>query len=395
MGGAVSILDRGSDGCSGIFGVYGTERLRQRAAEIAQAEGVVEDEAFRGLVFAAATEEADSDAFVTRRRYLLEGYDTRGAIAVTPEEAVALAGLAMRSHGNVSLGADMMDIRLGGSTFYFILSRDLLRAGWCWFGGCVASGSHTGDESIVYLGQTVHERFARVLQIRDRLHVAAKQEPTRTNGDAVVFELETILLFLSAVFDAAARIAHVVYLDSSYEDAGWRRSDWRKRMEPLAMDLLALTADGSRGAAILQIIAMLRNTIHGEALRATETREAGVTLQLVRLNDREADKVKSRIAYLGETPTGWGLREVHGKTSLAADRFVEQLLPHAVVLLNELMAATDTSRLPGAAGSPLIRPIDDTPRERWWDDMLSVEIRRRVWILGGIAPAGSLGADAA
>ena len=83
-----------------------------------------------------------------------------------------------------------------------------------------------------------------------------------------------------------------------------------------------------------------------------------------------------------------GLRQVHGKSALAADRFIEQLLPHAVALLNELMAATDTSLLPGAAGSPLIRPIDDTSRDRWWDDMLSVEIRQRVRILGGFARAG-------
>jgi hypothetical protein len=388
MRGALSIRDFAPNGTAGVFGVYGTQRLRQQAAEIARGEGAAEEEVFRALVFASATEESGSDAIVTRRSYLLEDEDARAAIAVTPDDAVALIGLAMRSHGNNSIGADMLGQRLSGSTFYFILSRDLLRAGWPWVGGCVASASHTGDDSIVYLGQTVHERFARVLQIRDRLHVAAKQEPTRTNGDTLVFELETLLLFLSAVFDAAARVAHVVYLDPGYEDAGWRRSDWRKRMEPLAPDLLSLTGDGTRGAAILQIIAALRNTIHGEALRATETGEpGGLTSQFVRLNGRESEKVTTRITDLGETPAEWGLREVHARSSLAADRFIEQLLLRAVALLNELMAATDTSLLPGAAGSPLIRAIDDTPRDRWWDDMLGVEIRQRVRMLGGFARA--------
>jgi hypothetical protein len=290
----------------------------------------------------------------------------------------------MRSHGNFSLGADMMT-PLNGREFHFVLGRDLLREGWPWFGGCVASDSHTGDDTIGYLAQTAQERFERVLQIRDRLHVVAKQEPTRVRGDELVFVLETLLLFLSAAFDATARVAHVVYLDAKYDDAGWRRSDWRQRMEPVARKLLAATADGSRGAAVLQIIAALRNTIHGEALRATETREpSGLSLQLVTLTAREAAKIEERIAALGETTLQWGLRHANGKTALAADRFVEALLPHGVTLLNELMAATDTSLLPGAAGSPLLAPLDDTPRERWWDDPLSFEIRRRVRMLGGL-----------
>jgi len=43
---------------------------------------------------------------------------------------------------------------------------------------------------------------------------------------------------------------------------------------------------------------------------------------------------------LGHDPAAWGLREEHGRRYLSADRYAESLLPHAVSLLNDLMAAT-------------------------------------------------------
>jgi len=42
----------------------------------------------------------------------------------------------------------------------------------------------------------------------------------------------------------------------------------------------------------------------------------------------------------------WGLHEEGDHVSLAADRFVEALVPEATSLLNELIAATDAQRLP-------------------------------------------------
>jgi hypothetical protein len=385
MGGALSILTRAEGGRAGVFGVYGTERLRRRAEEVAAAEGIPAEEVFRALVFAAASDESDADAFVSRRSFLLEDDGPRSPIVVDPAQALALVGLAMRVNGNHAIGADLIDLQLKGSTFHFLLARDLLRAGWRWFSGCVASGHATGDDSIVYLGQTAHERFQRVLQLRDRLHALAKQEPTRSRGDEVLFQLETLLLFLSAAFDATARVAHIVYLGGDYEEAGWRRPSWQKKLEPVAPQLAAVAADGTAGAALLQIIGALRNTIHGEALRTTENREpSGLTAQLIELPDREAVKIRERLAVLGEDADDWGLRVNHGRHALAPDHFVEALLPRSVAVLNELMEETKTELLPGVDVPDLRGPPGDMPNSRWWDDMFSWEIRQRVRLLGGI-----------
>lgn len=385
MGGSLSIYTAREGGGAGVVGVYGTDLLRRRADALAAETEVSAVDAFKALVFAAASDESDADGFVTRRRFLLDANDARSPISVTPAEAMALVGLSMRVNGNESIGGDMVDIRLKGRTFHFILARDLLRSGWRWFSGCVASGVATKDDSIVYLGQTAHERFQRVLQIRDRLHALAKLEPTRTRGDDVVFELETLLLFLSAAFDATARVAHVVYFGGNYEEASWRRSGWQKKLQRVAPRLAAITADGAAGAALLQIIGGLRNTIHGEALRTTETKAPdGLAAQLLNVSDRETARLKTRIAVLGESPDRWGFRAAHGRDGLAPDRVVEALLPHSVRLLNTLMEATQTELLPGVNASDLRGPPEDVRNAKWWDDMFSWEIRRRVRLLGGI-----------
>jgi hypothetical protein len=72
-----------------------------------------------------------------------------------------------------------------------------------------------------------------------------------------------------------------------------------------------------------------------------------------------------------------------GNVWLSADVFVEALVPEATALLNELMAATDAERLPGAEGAAIAQ-LADSPSENWWQDMLSYEIRQRVRLLSGL-----------
>jgi hypothetical protein len=93
--------------------------------------------------------------------------------------------------------------------------------------------------------------------------------------------------------------------------------------------------------------------------------------------------LKRLLADIHVDARSWGLLEEGDDVSLAADRFVEALVPEATLLLNELMAATDARRLPGAAGAPTARLVD-APSAEWWNDMLSYEIRTRVRVLSGL-----------
>jgi hypothetical protein len=380
-GGALSINAIGEQ-TGTLFGIYNVDRLREEAHALAAGSDDAELEILSSLLFAEASDEFDADGFVTRRPYLLGRHGRNRPVALAPDEAIGLIGLAMRAHGNPSIGHDLWQMRASNDWFHFILGRELLREGWPWFGGVVAHDSVHRDDSIGYLAQTAMERFQRVLQIRDRLHIAAKSEPSRSREDEITFELETLLLFLSASFDATARVAHVVYLTGSYEQAGWRRARWLERLAVEAPDLADVVTDGTPATALLKLVGALRNTIHGESLRAAAVQRGGETTRFIRIAARESGRVRQRIDELGEPLETWGISEEGHELGLVADRFVERLLPAATDVLNELMRETDTSRPPGAAGSPLIAGIEHRLGARD-DDWFTLDTRRRVRLLGG------------
>lgn len=375
-----TVTERGTS----VYWVWHAARLREEARKYAVEAGIDENLAYRALVYAASSNELGTDGFVTGSDFLRGDRAPRDVSVYTPAEAMALVGLALRLHGNESIGADLMNLRLGGTTFHFLLARELTHAGWRWFSGCVAHSHHSGDDTTLNLGQAALERLQRVLQIRDRLHAQAKIPSTPTVGDELVFQFEALMLFLSATFDTAARVAHLVYVGRDYEEAGWRRGKWQQKLATAEPALAALVADGTTGGSFLKLISRMRNTIHGEALRTLTLQRGGApTENPVELAATEAAKTFSDVQSLGGDTAAWGLREDHGRTYLACDRYAEALLPHAVSLLNELMAATAVERLPGVDAAKLMAAPADTPSMDPLKDMFSWEIRRRVRRLAG------------
>jgi hypothetical protein len=274
-------------------------------------------------------------------------------------------------------------MRPSSNWFHFLLGREVLRESWPWFGAIVTHGEAHREDSIVYLAQTALERFQRVLQIRDRVHVIAKGEMSGDRPDELTFELETLLLFLSASFDTLARVAHVVYLSGSYEKAGWRRDRWLQRLDGQASELVAVVSEGSRGFTLLQIVGALRNTIHGESLRAAGLQHGGETSRFIRVGVREEERLRRRLDQLGEPLSDWGIAETGGSMAITADRFVERLIPEAVAVMNDLMAHTDTSILPDAAGSPFLAPLEERPPSSG-HDWFRPDVRARIRLLGGL-----------
>ncbi len=372
-----------SDG-AGFFWVSDAARLAERARRVAEAGGVDEQMAWRAIVLCEAAEECEADGFVTARTFLLREGSSSGPAVYTVEEALALIGLALRLRGNTSIGSDLLNLRLEGRMFHFVLGRELLAAGWRWFSGCVAHSHATGDDTALNLGQAAQERFMRALQIRDRLHAQAKIPQKPAVGDELVFQFETLLLFLSASFDATARIAHLVYLGRNYEDAGWRRGDWQKKLATAAPALASLVAPGTPGAAVMGLVSRLRNTIHGEAMRSIDVRRSGQPPQsLVALSAAETEKLVVEIERLGDEAREWGLTVEPTRTRLAVDAYTEALLPNCVKTLNDLMAATEVERLPSVDPTRLMGPPANVTSANPISNMFNFEIRRRVRLLGG------------
>jgi hypothetical protein len=369
---------------AGVFWVGNATRLRTQAQEVASEFHISEEDAYRTLVFAAASEEVDADGFVTNRDFLRTDRVAQQAPAYTPAEAMALIGLALRLHGNESIGSDLFDFRLRGPMYHFVLGRELTYAGWRWFSGCVATSHATSDDTAMNLGQAALERLQRVLQIRDRLHAQAKTPSTPAVGDELVFQFETLLLFLSAMFDAAARVAHLVYFGGNYEDAGWRRGNWKKQLIATEPRFAALVDDNTRGGTVLKLISRMRNSIHGEALRTITLQSGGRPAENpVELSMSDAAKTVTDLVFLGDDPAAWGLRQKSGRTYLSIDRYIESLLPHAILLFNDPMATTAVERFTGVNQDKLMTPPVDAPSPKAFYDIVSFEIRHRVRRLAG------------
>jgi hypothetical protein len=161
--------------------------------------------------------------------------------------------------------------------------------------------------------------------------------------------LDSFTLSLSAAFDVSARVGHITHGISGPERyAGWRRQKWLQRL-PTDSAALLLVADNSVGFHTLAILSALRNTIHERALDRIGMRSGPIGNQeLVQLPAPLYGRLVSAVHAL-DGPAAWGIQPLGGGLLQAAhpDVIVEQLLPRALGLLDDLLAATPTGDLPG------------------------------------------------
>lgn len=112
-----------------------------------------------------------------------------------------------------------------------------------------------------------------------------KLEQNNDTADEALFALDTFLVFLVGAFDAIGRAAHLTCgLDpTKLHDVSWRRQ-WRTRqLAPVAATLAQLMDNGTLGRDTLDLLALLRNTVHGEALTTVAAKYSSRPLQNVLL----------------------------------------------------------------------------------------------------------------
>lgn len=192
-----------------------------------------------------------------------------------------------------------------------------------------------------------------------------------------------MLLQLVGVFDAVGRVAHLVYgVPGDERRVSWRREDrraWRHALGQRAPALAALMAPTSAARDTLELAAILRNTIHAEALEGIAVRSRAQTQYGVLVPSSDAEAFVGAARRRGGLER-WGIRAIGNRQFLVAgDRFVEALVPDAARAISRLMRATDVTVLPGLSGTKLPnRP----PRER--DSVFDTGTRRRVRFLAGL-----------
>ncbi len=300
---------------------------------------------------------ADADIFITRRRYLHEvTWDLcDGVLIADPDEALPLISLYLRSQG-AYITYRSLDGRgtwkMNRGHFFWVGTRELLPAGWRWFTACVQHGAN--DDPFIYLGQSLLRRIQRALQARDDAHRALNQPQNNATAADALVGLDLVLLDLMGAVDVSARVAHqALALGGSEKHAAWQRNDWLTRVRAVAPGLAAVIRPGTGNAAVLTILSLLRNSIHGaepDALGLSTSRRRYATL--VGLPHADAVRVVAAMDQLGGRES-WGVQEllperIHADPGLLLDR----ILIETIGLLNELMELTPVERLEGVALLP-------------------------------------------
>ncbi len=249
--------------------------------------------------------------------------------------------------------------------FYGTAAWELVPEAWRCVSACRAAGQAIGRDTFCILGRAVVERMERALRARDRLHEQFQVPQNHDTADEALFYLDMLLVQLSGAFDALARVAHLGFgLPGSHREASWRHPGWRDRLARQAPMLAALMTDQTEERDALELVALLRNSVHGEPFTPVTRRRAGQTDKLIQLPQDDTPRFLAAVGRRGGD-TAWGIHSVAatpGGIMMEADTYVEALLPTVARSLNALMRATEVERFPGShtAGSP--HPGLPTPR---------------------------------
>jgi hypothetical protein len=336
---------------------------------------------------AAVAAETDVDALATADPLLLAHRDDRllaRANVRSLEETVALVGLFLRSRGDYVVWPEYQ-LTFGRGLFYWGLTRALLPAAWRWFSACVTSNHQVGLVRVLALGEGALRRVDRALRCRDRVHVEAAKPGTRDAADEALFYLDGLLVALGGAFDAAARVAHIAYglPAKDLRRASWRSDPWRTTLAQSAPDLADRMAPESHGGDALELVATLRNCLHGEPLSLVTI--AGARSESRTLITIPAAEANAVTAVLSRHPPAesFGIETSGDELVVRPEVLCEALVPWAIASLDALMAATDVARLPGVAAEALQTGPPDH-KESPWPGHFEPRTSQRLRLLAGI-----------
>ena len=351
--------------CAGIF------NNRHEVAASDQATATYRD---RPEMEAAAQRKADAlasmvaerinaDLFITDRQYVHEvSWDIAPGVTICRrDDALSLIGLYLRCQEEfVVRQYPKGTIRFNRGMYFLIATYELLPSVWRWLAGCAQHSRGCGDETLQLLGGSFLERVSRALQDRDGVHAALNKPQNNDTGDEALAALDATLLWLMGAVDVTARVVHsVLTISSKPRNAGWQKSGWRETVASSAPKLAALTGPGTDGEAVLNVLRLLRNSVHGEALQAIglATKGAKRDRTLVGLPASDRDTLRKAFASTGGE-AAWGVHlPIVDQLRVDPGVLLENLFPRVLGLLNEIMDETPVERLPQVT----IRDADKGP----------------------------------
>ncbi len=336
------------------------------------------DQRERDALAADAATAVEADLLITERPYLLGARRIRTPCVTLRQvpEALAMVGLYLRWQGEFFLwrGADGR----GGLTanewlYYQIGAVALLPEQWRWSRGKAAALQPGVPDPVGDLNSALLLRVVRVLRTRDSFHRAFNLPQQRDAVRTLLMELDTILAMLMGAVDASARFIHVLLeLQGNQRAAGWQKSGWRSELTGQSRPLADLFADGTPLADVLTILGRLRNTVHGQAIEATMRQRRLARDAPIILPTEHERQILACMDNVGGRAV-WGVQPgAGGAVAVDPGRFVEQLFPAVLRLLNTVMSVTPAAYVRGQEPPPDSRP-------RWYSEQNRLSVS---WQLG-------------
>jgi hypothetical protein len=247
--------------------------------------------------YARATVAWFGDMLVTGSKLLLKSTSAavRQANPMSPADVLAVLGLFLRDRNDgVYQMEDRAQIRSSQEGLYQVGARAVLPAGWRLTSAAYDSSASTGDEAVAHLAETVHRRIERALYVRDCIMARLQQPRARTTPVDLLYHLDAFLVQLVGSVDALARIVDIAAeLNTPNREIGWGNSRWLAAVtakEPGFKPALTTTPGPE---AVLELLATLRNNIHGDILRPAEVDNTGPDRFQIVLPPDDRQKVRS------------------------------------------------------------------------------------------------------
>jgi hypothetical protein len=232
------------------------------------------------------------------------------------------------------------------------------------------------------VGGSLLQRFDRALEQRDKVIVSLSQPQTNDLRDDALHGIDVILLYFVAAVDVAARGAHRTLQISGGEHAGWqskRRGGWWEKVNAAEPQLAAVVGNGTAGDAVLTVVRLLRNSVHGAALQGVAYVEYSAPQEtLVGLPaDQETDLLAAMDRLGGRA--SWDASSVlPGRTHVDPRSVLDRLFEYVPTLLNDLMEKMPVEQLQGVAITPADRlpPTEKSAFSNPFSPLLSGCVRR-------------------
>jgi hypothetical protein len=388
---AVHYVQAGAPARGEAVGAARSTRLG--ASRLAAEHGLDEQETWQGLALLHAGRRHEIDAVVSSAAVLSEptlADQAREAHVTTAEQACALLGLFLRAHNDFT-------VAVRGNTGEFLPHKSLYRTAIVAalpgfedsFRAVWAIWHEQQKAKPFILLRAVETRMGRALIARDYVNVRVRHWRPDETWNEVLYFFESLLLSLSGALDAVARLLDATTgLESNPRQVGIRSKDWRKRIILTAPALTDLLAKGSHFRSVVDLIATLRNFIHGEALSAELMNDDGEPHVIdygpgaLVVSGKTAEQLSEAASQVDGT-TAWGIEARHGDaTTVMPIQFQHQAVRHVLQAIREAMA-TDVV----TANAPELTVAYD--RRLWLASAkYDVNLRLLLGITDGSEPAG-------